>query len=55
MIQILIEYIQIDKEEFYKYIEMFNKLVKNLPADIYKIENTYNLDDNEFNFPLLDI
>ena len=51
----LIEYIQTDKEDFYKYIEMFNKLVKNLPADIYKIENTYNSDDSEFNFPLLDI
>ena len=51
----LIEYIQTDKEDFYKYKEMFNKLVKNLPANIDKIENTYNSDDSEFNFPLLDI
>lgn len=46
---------QTDKDDFDKYKEMFNKLVKNLPADIYKIENTYNSDDSEFNFPLLDI
>ena len=51
----LTEFIQRDKYDFYKYKEMFNKLVKNLPANIDKIENTYNSDDSEFNFPLLDI
>jgi hypothetical protein len=51
----LTEFIQRDKDDFYKYKEMFNKLVKNLPANIDKIENTYNSDDSEFNFPLLDI
>lgn len=51
----LIEYIKTDKEDFDKYKEMFNKLVKNLPATIDKIENTYNPYDSEFNFPLLNI
>ena len=46
---------QTNKDDFDKYKEMFNKLVKNLPATIDKIENTYNSDDSEFNFPLLDI
>ena len=46
---------QTNKDDFDKYKEMFNKLVKNLPANIDKIENTYNSDDSEFNFPLLDI
>lgn len=46
---------QTDKDDFDKYKEMFNKLVKNLPSNIDKIENTYNSDDSEFNFPLLDI
>ena len=49
-------------EDFDNYKEMFNELVKNLPANRENwtiiLENTYNLDDdddNHWNFNLLDI
>jgi hypothetical protein len=43
------------KNMFDNYKKKFNYLVNKLPNNIDKIENKYNSDDSEFNFPLLGI